>query len=100
MYWWNRVLPQIDSRDGFIALVFISGTVFITVIATLVWVRYNIGIFRRKGPRTNLTRVAENRGKDVLGRRIEPPGAGSHKTARLVIVSLEGEVKKYEAAKG
>jgi hypothetical protein len=65
---------------------------------TLVWVRYNIGIFRRKGPRKNLTDVAENHCTDVLGRRIEPLGPGSVKTARLVIVSLEGEVKRYEAA--
>lgn len=100
VFWWNRVLPQIDSKDAVIALVFISGTVLITVISTIVWVRYNIGIFRRKGPRRNLTHVSENHGTDFLGRRIEPPGSGSLKTARLVIVSLEGDVKKYEATKG
>jgi hypothetical protein len=100
VFWWNRVLPQIDSKDAVIALVFISGTALITVITTIVWVRYNIGIFRRKGPRRNLTHVSENHGTDFLGRRIEPPGPGSLKTARLITVSLEGEVKKYEATKG
>jgi hypothetical protein len=98
VYWWNLVLPQTDSRDGFVALVFISGTVCISVITTLVWIRYNIGIFRRKGPRKNLTEVAENHCTDVLGRKIEPLGSGSFKTARHVIVSLEGESKKYEVA--
>jgi hypothetical protein len=100
VYWWNRVLPQIDSGDAVVALVFISGTGLITVIATLLWVRYNIGIFRRKGPRRNLPHVSENHDTDFLGRRIEPAESGSLKTARLVIVSLEGEVKKYEATRG
>ncbi len=100
VHWWNRVLPQIDPEDGVIALVFISGTVLITVITTFMWVRYNIGIFRRKGPRKTLTHASENHGKDFLGRKIESPGAGSLKTARFLIVSVEGDVKKYEATKG
>ena len=98
VFWWIRVFPQIHSGDGFIALVFISGTVCISVITTLLWIRYNIGIFRRKGPRKNLTDVTENQGSDVLGRRIEHFGSESVKAARLVIVSLEGESKKYEVA--
>jgi hypothetical protein len=99
VHWWNRVLPQIDSRDAFIALAFIGVTVLITVLVTLLWVRYNIGIFRRKGPRKTLTHVVENRVTDFLGRKIEQPGPGSLKTARLVVVSVEGEVKKYESDK-
>ena len=99
VYWWNLVLPQIDSRDAFIALVFIGLTVLVTVLATLLWVRYNIGIFRRKGPRKTLTHVVENHGADFLGRRIERPGPESLKTARHVVVSVEGEVKKYESDK-
>jgi hypothetical protein len=98
VFWWIRVFPQIHLGDGFIALVFIRGTVCISMITTLLWIRYNIGIFRRKGPRKNLTEVAENHCTDVLGRRIEPLGSGSFKTARHVIVSLEGESKKYEVA--
>src|SRR3989304_919893 len=99
VHWWNRVLPQIDSRDASIALAFIGVTVLITVLVTLLWVRYNIGIFRRKGPRKNLPLVTENRDTDFLGRKIEQPVQGSLKTARLVVVSVEGEVKKYESDK-
>lgn len=99
VYWWNQVLPQVDSRDPVIALVFIGATVLATVLSTLLWVRYNIGIFRRKGPRKSLTHVAENHDTDRLGRRIErPSGPGSLKTARLVVVSVEGDAKKYEVA--
>jgi hypothetical protein len=99
VYWWNQVLPQVDSRDPVIALVFIGATVLATVLGTLLWVRYNIGIFRRKGPRKSLTHVTEDHDTDCLGRRIErPPGPGSLQTARLVVVSVEGEAKKYEVA--
>jgi hypothetical protein len=99
VYWWNQVLPDLDSRDPVIALLFIGATILATVLVTVLWVRYNIGIFRRKGPRKSLTRVIENHDTDFLGRRIErPPGPESLKTARLVVVSVEGDAKKYEVA--
>lgn len=97
VYWWNSVLPQVDSTEPSIALLFIGVTVLVTVLVTALWVRYNIGIFRRKGPRRRLTRVTEKTGTDYLGRTIERPlGPESLKTARLVVVSVEGESKKYE----
>src|SRR5512134_1549347 len=99
VYWWNGVLPQVDSNEPVIALLFIGATVLATVLITALWVRYNLGIFLRKGPRRRLTRVIENYGTDSLGRRIErPPGPESLKTARLVVVSVDGESKKYEVA--
>jgi hypothetical protein len=99
VYWWNQVLPDLDSKDPVIALLFIGATILATVLVTVLWVRYNIGIFRRKGPRKSLTRVIENHDTDFLGRRIErPPGPESLKTARLVVVSVEGDAKKYEVA--
>lgn len=99
VYWWNTVLPQVGSSEPVIALLFIIATALATVLVTVLWIRYNIGIFRRKGPRTRLTHVAENKGTDFLGRRIEwPPGQEFLKTARLVVVSVEGESKKYDVA--
>ncbi len=99
VYWWNSVLPQVDSSEPVIALLFIGATVMATVLVTVLWVRYNIGIFRRKGPRKSLIRVTENHDTDFLGRRIErPPGPDSLKTARLVVVSVEGDAKKYQVA--
>lgn len=95
IYWWNRVIPQIDSRDAAVALVFIGATVLATVLVTLLWIRYNIGIFRRKGPRTRLVRAAENRETDFLGRTIVR--SGPLKTASLVVVSVDGKAKKFEA---
>ncbi len=100
VYWWIRVLPQIDEKNALNAFTFIGATVLATVLLTLLWVRYNIGIFRRKGPRKNSALVKENRDKDFLGRRIEGAGQGPLKTARLVDISVEGEVKKYEVNEG
>lgn len=99
VYWWNSVLPQVDPSEPAIALLFIGATVLATVLVTVFWVRYNLRIFRQKGPRRRLTLVAEDYGKDFLGRRIErPPERESLKTARLVVVSAEGETKRYDAA--
>lgn len=100
VYWWNRVIPQVGARDAAVALAFIALTVLATVIATLAWVLYNIGIFRRKGPRRNLPAVSENYDADFLGRKIDRPGLDSIRGARIVTVSLRGDVKKIEISDG
>jgi len=99
-YWWYRVLPQITGRDAAIALLLIGLTVLCTAIATFAWVRYNIGIFRRKGPRRNPTPVSESYHADSLGRKIEPVDLKPLRSARSIVISVEGEVKKYEVPKG
>ena len=97
-YWWGRVIPQVDARDVTFALLFGGLTALATALVTLLWVRYNLGIFRRKGPRKRLVPIAEDCGKDALGRRIAGPGPECLRTARLVVVSVDGETKTYEAA--
>jgi hypothetical protein len=96
--WWIRVLASAGPSDIAIALLFIALTLAVTVAVTLIWVRYNIGIYRRKGPRRNVTAVDENRDADVLGRRIEGPGTEALKRAPVVSVSLENGAKRFDAA--
>jgi hypothetical protein len=81
-YWWNKVIPQIS------------------VEVTLLWVRYNIGIFRRKGPRKNLPSVSEEREADYLGRRLDHPGYDFLKDAPLVVVSREEDRKNFNVPLG
>ena len=71
-----------------------------TVALTSAWVRHNIAIFRRKGPRTGLPAVSESVDADALGRRIVSPGDDSLKRARLVSVSVSGNVKTLDPASG
>lgn len=96
VYWWDRVIPEVDSGDATVAVLFSGATALATVLITLLWVRYNIGIFRRKGPRTHLVPVTENHGTDVLGRKILLPGPEALKAASHVVISADGETKKYE----
>jgi hypothetical protein len=51
-------------------------------------VRYNLGIYRRKGPRRTVPDVKEDVGADALGRKLIHPGVGELRSARVVTVSL------------
>ena len=95
-YWWKKVIPQIGPEDAKTAFLAISLTVLVTSVLTLLWVRHNIAIFRRKGPRKGLPPVSEERSVDHLGRRLDRPAADFLKGARIVTVSLEGGGKRFE----
>lgn len=94
-YWWNEVIPQTNVDDAAMAFLVIFLTVLLSSVLTLLWVRYNIGIFRRKGPRKILPAVSEERDADPLGRTLDHPGTETLKSAPVVVVSHEGERKKF-----
>ncbi len=96
VFWWNQVIPQITVDDASAAFLVIFLTVFLTYIFTLLWVRYNLGIYRRKGPRKQIPAVSEERHTDYLGRSLDHPGYDPLKRARIVLVSREGDKKKFE----
>lgn len=95
VYWWLRVIPQTSARDAVGAIVLIALTILATTVLTLVWVRYNVAIFRRKGPRKGLPPVSEECDADRLGRGLDHPGYDSLKRSRAVVVSCEGERKSF-----
>lgn len=97
-YWWWQVLSFTHPVDAALAALFIGGTLAATVLLTLLWVRHNLGIHRRKGPRTRLREVSEGREADVLGRSlILRPDGEALRRAPLVLVSVDGEEKRLEA---
>ncbi|MGZ8432179.1 MAG: hypothetical protein ACXWWW_09510 [Candidatus Deferrimicrobiaceae bacterium] len=95
VYWWNQVIPQISVMDASVAFLVIFLTFLITSVLTLLWVRHNLGIFRRKGPRKSLPAVSEEVHSDSLGRRLELPGYDSLKGAPVVVISREGDRKRF-----
>jgi len=99
-YWWIKVIPQISVEDASMAFLVIFLTFLICSVLTLLWVRYNIGIFRRKGPRKNLPSVSEEREADYLGRRLDHPGYDFLKYAPLVVVSREEDRKNFKVPLG
>ncbi len=98
--WWNQVIPQITVDDAAAAFLVIFLTVLIIMVLTLLWVRYNIGIFRRKGPRRQIPSISEERETDFLGRKLDHPGFDRLKRGRIVRVFREGDSKKFEITGG
>lgn len=96
VYWWRSVLPGTLRQDAVAALALIGFTILGTTVLTLAWVRHNIGIFRRKGPRKTLPPVSETLEFDSLGRRIEHPGVESLRQARLLVITPGKDVKTLE----
>lgn len=93
--WWNQVIPQVTVEDASMAFLVIFLTVLFCSVLTLLWVRYNVGIFHRKGPRKNLPPVSEDRETDHLGRRLDHPGYDLLKASPLVVVSRIEDRKKF-----
>ena len=98
--WWNQVIPQVTVEDASMAFLVIFLTFLICSVLTLLWVRHNVGIFRRKGPRKNLPPVSEERETDYLGRKLDHPGYDFLKDAPIVIVSREEDRKHFNVPLG
>lgn len=95
-YWWRQVIPQASVDDVSVALLAIFLTTLCTSVLTLLWIRHNVAIFRRKGPRKALPSVSEERTDDHLGRKLDHPGTDRLKSASVVFVSRKGDRKHFE----
>ncbi len=97
-YWWDEVLGFTRSRDVVAVLVFIGIAVSVTTLINLVWVGHNVRIFRRKGPRTRVPEVSQERDSDALGRPIRLPAPGSLRRCPLVTISADEKEKIMKAS--
>ncbi len=92
-YWWGIVLPQVRRDDALVVALFIVVASAATALLTAAWIRYNIGIYRRKGPRLKLTPEAPDPDTDSLGRTIVRPDDASLRASQVVIVAVDGDRK-------
>ncbi len=76
-----------------VVLVFLGVTVSATTLINLVWVGHNVRIFRRKGPRTRVPEVSQERDNDSLGRPIRLTAPGSLRRCPVVTVSADEKEK-------
>ena len=90
--WW-AVLSR-DSRTWLPQLLVPAVALVAVTALTLLWVRHNLGIYQRKGPRSGLPSTPATWTADSLGRRLDLPAAAL--SARRVHVVLDGDVKRYE----
>jgi hypothetical protein len=86
--WWGQVLGDTSLPEGAVAVLVILSVSLLTALATVGWVRYNLGIYRRKGPRRTVPDATEDIGADALGRKLFLPDTEELRAARVVTVSL------------
>jgi hypothetical protein len=98
-YWWSIVLPTTLLSDAGLAILAILVVSLCTVVLTMGWVRYNLGIYRRKGPRLKNSDVPEVFAMDALGRELVHAGWEAQRASRLITVSVDDENRKTFSAR-
>ena len=98
-YWWSLVLPATLLSDAVWAILAILVVSLCTVVLTLGWVRYNLGIYRRKGPRRKNLDVPEVFAMDALGRDLVHGGWEALRASRRITVAIDGENRKTLSAR-
>jgi hypothetical protein len=90
--WW--AVLQRDPRTWLAQLLVPAVAAVVVTAVTLFWVRHNLGIYQRKGPRRGVPAVDEPWTHDSLGR----PLAFSPRLAEAPVVRLDlvDGVKRYE----
>jgi hypothetical protein len=82
-------------RDTGVWLAALMGAV---LAVTIWWIRHNVAIYRRKGPRRGRPENPPRTHADRLGRDVEwalPGGAPAAMTQRHLVVEIAGELKTY-----
>ena len=101
-FWaWERVLSSWPSTDLFASLRLLALIGSLCGVVITLWIRHNIGIFRRKGPRMGVRQASMSFSRDSLGREVALSAPDVFQ-ARCVVVGLEGGRKVYRtrASKG
>jgi hypothetical protein len=96
---WAEGRATWDAFEGTtVRLAILAGTVF---AVTTWWVRHNVGIYRRKGPRSGRPENLPRTDADRLGRDLRwdlPGGHVAALSAGHLVVDLDGETKSYRRA--
>lgn len=90
--WW--LVLRHDPKAWREEMVLPLGALLAVTVVTLAWVRHNLGIYRRKGPRRGLPEADTPWRRDSLGRPLDLPAAAFG--ARVVSLSIADGVKRYE----
>lgn len=85
-------------RDTAFEVAALTGVVF---AVTMWWVRHNVGIYNRKGPREGRPALPPPTDVDRLGRRLRwamPGGARTAASQQHLVIELAAETKIYRRA--
>lgn len=97
---WYHIFFRHTARDAILTFLLLAVAFAGVVIVNLLWVAVNVGIYRRRGSRTQIRVVPFTARTDVLGRRLEHPDWEELKDAAVVTIHVEParSVKIYEVA--
>ena len=96
-FWgWYDVLGQHWETEYLTWLV--TGSLVILPTLTIAWVLHNVGIHRRKGPRTGSRKIDEAYRFDWNGREISADFTALAR-ANVVVIDVEGKRKVYRAGR-
>jgi hypothetical protein len=94
-FWgWYDVFGQSWETEFLTWLV--TGSIVILPLITIAWVLHNVGIHRRKGPRTGTRKVDESYRHDWNRRDISADFPALAR-ASIVVIDIEGDRKVYRA---
>ena len=91
---WYKMLTGWPRADLIASLRLLALFASFCGIAVTLWIRHNLGIFRRKGPRAGVTQARADFSTDALGREVER-GSPDAWQMQSVCVELRGDVKLY-----
>ncbi|MBC7266298.1 MAG: hypothetical protein QMD76_07135 [Anaerosomatales bacterium] len=88
--WWTAF--RTGPTDSQLRGTLIVGTIDVgIVLVTILWVRWNIGVYRRKGPRTTVPPVDYAYDRDCKGVPVVGVDACRQSASRFLVIDLEGE---------
>src|SRR2546422_8351912 len=67
IYWWWIVFHRVSRSEIQFTLYFVTASLVVIVLATALWARHNVRIYRKRGPRSHLREVAVDLTRDAVG---------------------------------
>jgi hypothetical protein len=97
MFFWGWYDVSGQPWDTTVLKWLLGGSLVILPLFTIAWILHNVGIHRRKGPRTRLREVDDSYLHDWNGREI-CADLTTVRSAPIVVIRIEGGRKVYTAA--
>lgn len=99
-YWWGIVLQRTGAAEIRFTLLFIAVATVLAVLLTVAWIRHNVALHQRKGPRTGVPEVSEDFRHDVLGRPLRFEGDPAAARAAQLVRICTGPADKHYRPSG
>ena len=101
LWGWYLILSRAPRADLLVSLRLIAVIVSLYAITITLWIRHNVRIHRRKGPRRQVRKVTAKLSHDLLGRRLIVADPGVQRNSHIVVEVLDTrKIYRSAAAEG